>query len=80
MKIPPVLVVSTMKNIREMFENYFADDIVNTITHEEQFYIVTFIERETNECIETFIKNIGGQFKIDYKNNKYLITSQYLDI
>lgn len=79
MKIPSVIVTTNMTNVKEMFEDYFKQDIVNTISYEENFAVVSFVEAES-ELIELFSKNIGGGQVILYKNKKYVITPQYLDI
>ncbi len=80
MKIPSVIVATSMTNVREMFEDYFKQDIVHSISYEENFAIVSFIDTKSTSLIDTFSNNIGGGQVLIYENVKYVITPQYIDI
>jgi hypothetical protein len=79
MKIPPVIVHTYMTDIKDMFRECFEQDIVHTVSHEEGFTVVTFVDTPSTPIIEAFLKNIAGQV-IWFNGLKYVITPQHLDV
>ena len=79
--IPSVVVYTRKTNVREMLEDHFKRDVVQTISYEENFAVVSFTKVESSGVVDAFVKSIeeGGKI-IVFENSTYVITPQHLDI
>jgi len=79
--ISSVVVYTRKTNVREMLEDHFKRDVVQTISYEENFAVVSFVKVESSGVVDAFVKSIkeGGKI-IVFENSTYVITPQHLDI
>ena len=78
--IPSVVVYTRKTNVRDMFKDHFKQDIVHTLSYEENFAVVSFVQSQSS-VTDAFVKSIeeGGKI-IVFENSTYVITPQHLDL
>ena len=79
MILPPIVSTNGV-HLKEALEEYLGVPCVRCVIYEERCTYVTFLNVPPTDKLKEFVKQLSNNVIFTYQDEKYVITSQYLDV